>query len=656
MSIDYEQIATAYRKLKRYVYYDKTDLRLRKKLAEFEFSDNFEHKLIAVAEVLNSDEPWTHSEFQRWLSKISFRIVPKKIQFDSLDSITDAGENGRFITNVTTTTQIEVEKVNYFFDGPIELHLVAVFWIMTEGRFLDYQLGPECCGARLVSILHSGSDNSAELFRKYHEQYSQWRDRGIRKAKQILTEDHANVAILGLDVQEYFYRIRLDFESIAMAIHQAQYEVNDGSYQYVPSGLLLCIKAICEAYQLEIKSLISATHKDLRQEDTGLPIGLCSSVLLANWYLKDFDDSILKSVRPAYYGRYVDDILMVIPAAMSPNRAADKPVAAFIDDVLVKTGILFEQKSDRRYELSSRPGLYLQQGKCILQYFDSKHSIAGLEKFKKKLEENASDFLLLPVDEADSSMEDVAYEIMYEGSVNKFRSVKGMSENRYELAKHLARKSILHLLTDDSPDPKISLGLRKFFKGKNAIEFFDLWERVFTFFRLSGDSKAVTTFSNQLQSEIKRVRYSSEGDVAKRLTEDLHQHLILSRAMADSLCSQDDGPFDLIADRPYWAFRRSNLIRHHFVRMPLLNYTTFDGPLTSRTVNARVHLDEMKLKWSPRYIHFDELLLLAKSGDIELGSMKAFDWASSMYRAANGQDVDGVSWVTVSEARDETNG
>src|SRR4030042_958437 len=106
--------------------------------------------------------------------------------------------------------------------------------------------------------------------------------------------------------------------------------------------------------------------------------------------------------------------------------------------------------------------LFLQQEKCILQYFDAKHSIAGLEKFQKKLEENASTFLLMPVDEADSSLEDVAYELLYEGSVNKFRSVKGMAENRYELAKYLARQTILHLLTDDPPDPKISFGLRKF--------------------------------------------------------------------------------------------------------------------------------------------------------------------------------------------------
>ena len=118
--------------------------------------------------------------------------------------------------------------------------------------------------------------------------------------------------------------------------------------------------------------------------------------------------------------------------------------------------------------------------------------------------------MLLPVDEADSSLEEVAYELLYEGSVNKFRSVKGTAENRYELAKHLSRQTILHLLTDDPPNPNISLGLRKFFRGKNAIEFHDLWERVFTFFFVADDAKSANTFFKQLRQEIKRVSYGHD--------------------------------------------------------------------------------------------------------------------------------------------------
>lgn len=645
MLVDSEKITTAYRKLKHYVYYDKTDLRLRNRLAEFECAPDFDDKLATVLTVLTSEKPLRSKAFKQWLKEIDYRLVPKKVKLGGPQDDDDSGDAGRFITNVTSTSHVEVEKVNYFFDGPIELHLIAVLWIMLEGRYLDAQLGAECCGSRLLPTLHSDSDSSAGLFKKYHEQYSRWRDGGIRKAKQMLIEERTNVAILGLDVQEYFYRIRLNFTDVGEAISQAGGESDELG---MSSGLLTCLEAIHNAYRSAISSSLTITHKNLSESDIGIPIGLCSSLVLANWYLKDFDDAVKKSVRPAYYGRYVDDILMVTPASKDPGLSTEPPVPAFINEILVKTGIL-NDREEHSYEISTRPGLNLQQSKCILQYFDAKHSIAGLEKFQKKLEEQASDFLLMPVDEADNSMEDVAYELLYAGSVNKFRSVKGMAENRYELAKHLARQTILHLLTDDPPDPKISLGLRKFFKGKNAIEFYDLWERVFTLFQIANDSNAAKLFSRHLVSEIKRVRWLSSKEISNRLMEDLQQHLALSRAMADALCMSDQGMAELLGDYPIETFRNSNLIRHHFVRKPLLNYTTYTGALTARKVDHQVKMDDRKLELSPRYVNFDECLLLAKSRDVALLKKSVFVWASDVYEAANRREVSGVSWVSISE-------
>lgn len=648
-----EQIDTAYRKLKSFVYYDKTDLRLRKRLAEFECAADFEERLAIVLAVVNSAQPAGHKDFEEWLQKIDFRVVPKKIKWGTKESDSDEAANGKYITNVTSTSRIEVEKVNYFFDGPIELHLIAVLWIMQEGRFLDAQLGPESCGSRLVAGLHSEDDDSFGLFLKYHEQYSRWRDTGIRKAKQLLVEDRSNVAILGLDIQEYFYRIRLDFEEIENAIFEAQLSDGGSEDSQQNNGLLDCIERIYRAYRKVIAPAIELTHQDLSEIDTGLPIGICSSLVLANWYLKSFDDLIKQSLRPSYYGRYVDDILVVIPAARDPEKINGSPVSAFMDEILVKTGILREPK-EYRYELSSRNGLYLQQSKCILQYFDAKHSIAGLEKFQKKLEQNGSDFVLMPVDEADNSIEDVAYEIMYEGSVNKFRSIKGMAENRYELAKHLARQTILHLLTDDRPDPAISLGLTKFFKGKNSIEFHDLWERVFTFFAISDDPKAAKRFDKHLQAEMKHVHCSADVAVTNRLVSDLKQHLELSKAMAQALCESDWGFADLIPGYDIEVLRNSNLIRHHFVRKPLLNYTKFSGPLTGWIIDRTVQIDARKLELSPRYINFDECLLLATSGDVDLTEMTPFRWASVVYEMANGRVVKGIEWAQANDMETES--
>lgn len=630
------EIETAYRKLKSYVYYEKTDLRLRERLAKFECSDKFEANLQAVQQVADAAKPAADRRFKRWLRQIGCRVVPKKLGPPRAATLAADESGGKFITNVTSAPSVSVETVNYFFDGPIELHLIAVLWLMREGRHLDAKFLPECCGSRLSPRLHEENDDSLQLFTKYHEQYSRWRDTGIRKAKQLLVEERRSVAILGLDLREYFYRVAIDFDQVREAL-QATGALRD------EAALLDCIEAIGVAYRDCIAPLLSRTHPDLAESEPGLPIGLCSSLVLANWYLQDFDAAVLKAVRPAYYGRYVDDILLVVSASQDPNKGDENPVAAFIDEILVRPRLL-KAPVNGTYHLRQRPTLQLQQSKCILQYFDARHSIAGLEKFKKKLEQNGSDFLLLPVDEADNSMEDVAYELLYEGSVNKFRSVKGVAENRYELAKHLARQTILHLVTDDPPDRKVSQGLQNFFKGRCAIEYFDLWERVFTLLGIAGDRATAKAFLKQLQGEIPRVRHPDDR-VTKELVANLNQHLKLALALSDSVCEEDLGLSELLEDVPAEEFRRANLLRHHFVRAPLLNFTTYTGPLSERTLKTPAKRDPHKLAWTPRFLNFDECMLLAYSGNVQLGKATPFDYASTVFEAANRHAPTGVTWV-----------
>ena len=444
------------------------------------------------------------------------------------------------------------------------------------------------------------------------------------------------MAILGLDLKEYFYRVDLDFGEVREALQAASVMGDEAT-------LLECIETICKVYRGCIAPLLSRTHPDLAETVVGLPIGLCSSLVLANWYLQEFDAAVLKAVRPAYYGRYVDDILLVVPASQDPTKGEENPVAVFMDDILVRTRLL-GRPVEGSYRLSQRPTLLLQQSKCILQYFDARHSIAGLEKFKKKLEQNGSDFLLLPVDEADNSMEDVAYELLYEGSVNKFRSVKGVAENRYELAKHLARQTILHLVTDDPPDRKVSQGLQNFFKGRSAIEYFDLWERVFTLLGIAGDKTTRKAFLRQLKAELPRVRHA-DGQVTKELRANLEQHLKLALALSDAVCEEDIGLTELLDDVPAEEFRRANLLRHHFVRAPLLNFTTYSGPLSERSLKKPAKPDPHKLEWTPRFLNFDECMLLAYSGNVQLGKASPFQFATGVFEAANRHAPSGVTWI-----------
>ncbi len=643
MYIEDDHLITAYKKLKRFVYYDNIDLHLRKHLAEFESNPSFKNNLLRIKSVVNSNNPLQEPLFKKWLTEINFRLVPKQIENNGNDNYLSSETEGNFISNVTSANKYNVTRVNYFFDGPIELHLIAVLWIMREGYILDSLLGDECYGNRVHSSVGQTDDRSPNLYVKYHELYTKWRDEGIKRAQQLLVDEKKNVCILGLDLQEFYYRIIVNYRAIARTVAKARNDINEQREKIVaPSKLLSCLKAICFKYREVINPLLKITH-NIDSPEAGIPIGLCSSQLIANWHLKRLDKKIESLIEPSYYGRYVDDILLVFPVEDDPSSQGD-PVGFILDRVFVKEGILKPSKNNT-YKIVSYNELFLQQSKCILQYFDAKHSIAGLMKFKKKLEENVSDFRLLPVDETESSLEDVAYDLLYEGSVNKFRNVKGLVENRYELAKHLARQIIIYLHTDERHNPKIGVGLHKFFKGQRAIDFSDLWERVLTFFLIAGDEKAANKFKRYLYSVIKRICFRNRSNtVSNLLVENLKEYLDICIEMTHALSDDYTELTKNVERMSRHAFREANLIRHHFVRLPLINYTKYTGPLIAHTADKRVEIDHDKMEWSPRFVNFDECMMLANGENIQLKHRKKYMFASEIYETINGNSVQEIDW------------
>jgi hypothetical protein len=533
-----DRVKVAYKKLKQMVHYEKHPLSLRQRLAEFECDGDFENRLQIVAKIAGAKEPQETNEFKTWLDNIAFDLIPKSVE----SPVKYDDEQGSFVTNLTSAPVHRVSKVNYIFDGAVELHLLSVLWLMVEGPQYDHTLSRHCWGSRLHQFVGNDDDYSAYLFKKYHELYTKWRDSGIQKARDMLSNEGQSVCVVGLDVQEYYYRVQIDWEKLRTQIKRP---VPSGPLrdffkqrQFLGAKLFKCIEEVCTRYHAVIAPFLTVTHPSVPNEATCLPIGLCASPVIANWYLKEFDNAILDKVRPAYYGRYVDDILMVVATSKAPGsgkKVNNDPIVDFMDRVLVSSGILKWAKEEARFELSSRPGLYLQKKKCVLQFFDAEHSTAGLDKFQKKIEGNASDFNLLPVDGDDSPVAQVAYDLLYDGSVNKFRSVKAVAENRWELAVHLAKQTQLHLMTEESVDVDMKKELFRFFKGRNAIDYWDMWERVISFLVVAGDSMAAELFRKTMRSEIKKVKYTTVSDatdaenqnVSNKLRQALVAHLNL---------------------------------------------------------------------------------------------------------------------------------
>ena len=253
-------VDVAYKKLKQMVYFEKNQLRLRQRLAEFECGEDFERRLGCVADVIQGQDPVQAVKFKDWLSEISFELLPKGM----IAPESRGSEKGTFVTNLTSGPENRVPKVNYIFDGPIELHLIAVIWLMIEGQEYDRSLSRHCMGSRLHEQVGRSDDHSAYLFRKYHELYAKWRDGGLAKAKDMLANEGRSVYILALDVQEYYYRIQLDWQELRRQIKREWPASPVGKFafsQEILGGHLLdCIEAISTCYREVIRPFLSISH------------------------------------------------------------------------------------------------------------------------------------------------------------------------------------------------------------------------------------------------------------------------------------------------------------------------------------------------------------------------------------------------------------
>lgn len=633
MSFSREYIDLVYRKLKSYVYYDNFSLLLRQQLAEFESSDDFNKKLDDLVIYLNNPVNFDYY-FVNLLSTIDYDIAPKK--FDRPKS-----NNDFVISNNFTSDNYDILKVNYFFKGAIELHLISILWILEEG----YTLHKDYCKDNFAYFLELDSEtgkvvDGLRLFKPYFDQYQRWRDKGIDLAKNILDND-TDVVIVSLDIKEYYYNIIFDFELKEKLERKIRERLNSKSILLTP-----IVFRINDAYA----QIFPKREKSL----SVLPIGLLSSGILANWYLKDFDLKIKEELSPAYYGRYVDDIQIVLSNTKIPsefdktkfNSSLESFISKFfVNRDIFKSNIEKRNKENQEFKISywyvKNQNIEIQKDKIAVYSFESKESRAVLDMFKKKIEQNSSAFWFLPNEDSISDdFDESVYELTYSDTINKLRSVIDIKQSKYGASIFLAKKIKVSLLSENSKDEKTTEQILTFFKGIVNLEFSSIWEKVLTYFVITNDKEAFWQFYKETISTINKIKKGKESSLdskdIRKTKEYLGKYLMNCCAMSLSLnsgfidenwwkskCSNCN--FTWSANDYYISLEKlkrqyiySNLMRNSFVVVPLLNYLNISGKDKINFINYNYlrsldtlsyeyfKFDEHKLKYAPRFIYFYE--------------------------------------------------
>ena len=706
-----EDIESAFNKLKATIFYDSGDLLLREQLVEFEtnyskddfvFSDskftsryarlkidddgikkpffarriNLEDKFKILTETLNNYNE-DSKFFDELISEIAVTVYPKKfVQSSSLNSI---------ISNKRIKKKYLLDKVTAFIKAPIELHIIAVLWTITDGIIKDADLADECIGNRLLLT----KDKSkvvfgSALYKPYFAQYQKWRDNAVTTAQQILN-NNKNTLFLNLDIKDYYYSARIPENYFRL--NSRKKEISD--------NLNLVMENLHRTFTEKVLQLKIPFDFSNEVTENGLvnsfiiPIGLQSSLVIANEYLKDFDKIILEKYKPAYYGRYVDDILIVLSEPNTTEdenavfdeyytsfkdykeHAIDKNVNFNLSDLTeVELYILknfhplikvvdspfsieknFKKPENRIFKINGYSSLYCQSDKTLIYYFDKNESSIVIDKLKKEIEEKSSEFRDMPNDEDNLiEFEENAYHLSYDGTEDKIRTLKDYKEDRFGLSVYLSHKINLGLRKREKISDQEKEKILKFFKGENCLTFYKLWEKILTLFVVNDDPNAFTEFLFHCLEQIDNINIDDKNkdnhltrEIAMLVHDALTQYLFFAFEMSISLNLKFLKNYDvsknfefqsnkinrknfalLFAEfsfaNPYqngkkgrigFRIRRANMIRHHYVSIPLLNFTKKGKNGELNMIDKNLHIKDYEidltlLEKSPRPVKFWE--------------------------------------------------
>lgn len=205
-------------------------------------------------------------------------------------------------------------------DFPVQMHILSALWINLVGHKFDQALTKSAYGSRLRRYrAEEGSPTGAlgpyhtegiGSFQPYFAPYRQWRERGLKAIRNELSDDKPVIAIT-MDLTSYYHRIDPTFMADRRFLDYAGIELTKWETEFTATFAQAMVAWSNLAHDKLVD--LSCISKDKEGSQVGgLPIGLTLSRIVSNALLIGLDREIEQQLSPVYYGRYVDDIFVVL--------------------------------------------------------------------------------------------------------------------------------------------------------------------------------------------------------------------------------------------------------------------------------------------------------------------------------------------------------
>jgi len=357
---------------------------------------------------------------------------------------------------------------------------------------------------------------SPYLFEPYFSQYESWRDRALTHAKERL-DSNQDALILTLDFRNFFYSVHVSKEDFSGIYSIFQQSVDDDPLWV--ERVHTFVYRVLQTYSDKVRQINTDEELSLGQR-VFLPIGFLPSYILSNWTLTSFDKVISERINPVYYGRYVDDIIIVdkveknsplyrkargfsedqtkltagevIEYYFGPCTDQEKQYAGLQTHIFCRTKQ--ETPADDPQEQSaavyfvnpsvlgmhSGSDIQVQNDKVKVFYFREGSTRALLDCFRAEIGRNASEFRYLP--DVDRVLNDNDYSEIFKLSNNetphKLRGVSSVSLDKFSLSKFLGKYRKVGNLIRDKRENAFDRDLLTILNRRALIENYTLWERL----------------------------------------------------------------------------------------------------------------------------------------------------------------------------------
>lgn len=386
----------AYRKAKAEAFHENTHFHA---LEFTKYEQNLHRNLKAVRQrLLASSSDWTTD-----LPFIGdYAYLPKSIDCSAWESKADGhfralDPRSDWERRFLAAKQPAKASLRLVIRPTVDFQIIAALWILRVGHLYDAALDQKASfGNRLRRSGGAPSDDrlaaagvnltTPGLFAPYFSAYREWREGGLSAMERALQRGESILAIT-MDIERFYHRVSPKFllrpsflESIGLELTREE-------------------RAFTRCLLQAMETWYAATPDSATRPEGAIPVGLSASKIIANVLLIDFDRAALARTRPLFYGRYVDDLFLVLPAK-DGDFGADSVTARFADDM---SPLITVKKSEQGPPSLKLHLPYAKDSELIFAgpkqkifSLSSQHGSDLVHHIRDQIREQSSEYRLLP--------------------------------------------------------------------------------------------------------------------------------------------------------------------------------------------------------------------------------------------------------------------